>query len=427
MKKIQFSFIFFFFISQVFSQNPNWGWGPTVNTSLNGTSLTCTTTDPTTSNTQTYTISNVDAYINNEGIVATVSTSGTVKGLIYDINLQSWEVSTFSYNSGNQIQNSDGVISWVSSAGTVGGAIYDPNLQNWETSVFSYNSGNTVKNRDGVVSWVSSSGTVGGAIYDPNLQNWETSIFSYNSGNVMKNKNGVVAWISSAGTVGAAVYDPDLQSWEESIFSYSSSNNNLSISDGTVYWNNSSGTSHYGYNVSNNTWQSSYNTDLYCKLFVSKKNDTSPYLVHFSCLSIGANSYAYTAGDGHTIYRKWGFKQYQNPGGYNASLTIQNSFSNTNCNKNISVSTVQLEEQNRVDVQVFPNPVMQQQQLYMESGQLIEQVQIVDILGANKATIFIDQKFAEINLATLNLNSGTYFIKITLENKQQILKKILIN
>ena len=56
MKKIQLCFIFFFLISQAFSQNPNWGWGPTINTSLNGTSLTCTTTDPTTGNTETTSI-----------------------------------------------------------------------------------------------------------------------------------------------------------------------------------------------------------------------------------------------------------------------------------------------------------------------------------------------------------------------------------
>jgi len=201
----------------------------------------------------------------------------------------------------------------------------------------------------------------------------------------------------------------------------------LSISDGTVYWNNSSGTTHYGYNVTANAWQSSYNTDLYCKFFVAKENDTSPYLVHFSCLSIGANSYTYAAGDGHNIYRRWGFKQYQNPGGYSASLTIQNSLSNTNCNKNLSVSTTKLDAQNEIDIQVFPNPVVQQQQFYIESSQVIEQVQIVDVLGASRATIPLNQKFAEINLATLNLNPGTYFVEIILENKQQILKKILIN
>jgi hypothetical protein len=427
MKKNQLCFIFSFFISQAFSQNLNWGWGPTINTSLNGTSLTCTTTDPTTGNTETYTISSVDAYINNEGIVATVSTGGAVRGLIYDINLQDWEQSIFSSSSGNQIQNSDGVISWGSSAGTVGGAIYDANLQSWEVSTFSSNSGNSILNRDGVVSWISSAGTVGGAVYDPSLQSWEASTFSSNSGNVMENKNGVVSWISSAGTVGGAVYDPNLQSWEASTFSSSSSNNNLSISDGTIYWNNSSGTSHYGYDVNAATWQSSYNTDLYCKFFVAKENDTSPYLVHFSCLSIGANSYTYGAGDGHNIYRRWGFKQYQNAGNYNASLAIVNSSSNRSCDKNLSVSTTKLEAKNGVEVQVFPNPVAQQQPFYIESSELVEQVEIVNVLGVTITTIAINQKFAEINLATLNLNSGAYFLEIILENKQRVLKKFLID
>lgn len=357
-----------------------------ISTSLNGTSLSCTTTDPITNNTRTYTISSVDAYINNEGIVATVSSSGTVRGLIYDINLQSWK-----------------------------------------ESIFSSNSGNSVLNRDGIVVWVFSSGTVGGAVYDPDLQSWEESIFSSNAGNVMENKNGVVAWISSSGTIGGAVYDPDLQSWEESIFSSSSNNNNLSISNGTVYWNNSSGANHYGYNVTASTWQNNYSTDLYCKFFVAKENNTAPYLMHFSCLSMGTSSYTYAAGDGHNIYRRWGFKQYQNIGNYNASLTIQSSSSNRSCDRNLSVNMTKIIEQNEVNVRVFPNPVVQQQQFYIESNQQIEQVQIVDVLGTSRITISINQKFAEISLTTLNLSSGTYFMKIILENKQQVLKKISID
>ena len=55
-------------------------------------------------------VNNVNSYIKNEGIVSWVTSSSTVGGLIYDINLGAWKQNIFSSNTGNVVQNNDGVI-----------------------------------------------------------------------------------------------------------------------------------------------------------------------------------------------------------------------------------------------------------------------------------------------------------------------------
>lgn len=114
---------FCLFVQICFASQPNWGWGPAITATLNGTTLNCSTIDPNTNNTVTTTISGVANYINNDGIVAYVTPAGTVGGITYDINTASFQTNTFSSNS-DTITNEDGIIAWVSAAGTVGGAVY---------------------------------------------------------------------------------------------------------------------------------------------------------------------------------------------------------------------------------------------------------------------------------------------------------------
>ncbi len=449
------------------AQQPNWGWGPAITTSLSGTTLTCSAFDPVLSTTKTTTINSVDDFINNEGVVAWVTPGGTVGGVTYDINQgsfeqttfsnnsgniiqneggvisfvssagtvggavydpaqESWEYTTFSNNSGNTVINRDGVIAFVSSAGTVGGAVYDPAQESWEYTTFSNNSGNTVINRDGVIAFVSSAGTVGGAIYDPAQQSWEYTTFSNNSGNSIVNQNGVIAFISSAGTVGGAAYDHNGQSWDYTTFSNSSNNTNLSISDGTIIWNSSSGTSKYGYD--NGNWSSNVNTDLSCKVFAVNAEDTK-HIAYLWCLTIGANSYSYSCGDGHTVTSRWAWKQYASGGSYGPSLAIFNSSSNSSCSASLNFAVTNVPGISAADFSVFPNPAYCHDALRLSLSEKAQAVRITELNGK----IVYENQFSPVSgnvsleLDGVTLSAGVYFVEIYFENGAKSVKKFLVH
>jgi hypothetical protein len=195
------------------AQNYNWGWGPPISVTQNGSTITCSVLDPLTDQIRTTSLTSVSTWTHDDGVVATVSPTGSVRGVVYDIDLGSFQETQLSSNSGNAVVNSDGVVAWVSGTGIVGAAIYDPALQQWRSEQLSSNSGNQIQNRDGVVSWVSASGIVGAAVYDPGNSQWMDDQLSSNSGNVVQNRDGIVGWVSSSGIVGAAVYDPALGQW----------------------------------------------------------------------------------------------------------------------------------------------------------------------------------------------------------------------
>ena len=367
---------------------------------------------------------------NQNGVVAWVSAAGTVGAATYDPILKTWMYnSAFSSNSGNTISNIDGVVAWVSSAGTVGAATYDPALQYWAyNSSISSNAGNTITNNNGVVAWVSAAGTVGAAIYDPASQYWNyNSSFTSNSGNTILNSNGVVAWISSSGTIGAATYDPYSQNWNyNSSMSSSSNNQNLSLNNGTVMWQTSSGIETYGYSSNSQSWNSSQNTELSCKLFISRTSGATPFITYLWCLTIGANSYSYACGDGHTITRRWAWKQYNIPGTYNPVLTIFNSAQNATCSSQVQVVVTQsISDPNAFTFSISPNP---------SNGAFLLQIENDKLNNANILVYTVSGKliYSEIlsdrsnNLINLSsLSSGIYFMKIVSE-KGEYTNKISI-
>ena len=455
-----------------FAQYPNWGWGPAITTSLSGATLTCTTFDPVLQTNKTTTISSVDMFINNDGVVATVSSAGMVKGVIYDVNLGTWKQSQFSGNTGNTIQNSHGVISFVSAAGTVGAATYDAHAQVWKwNSSFSSNTGNTVINQDGVVAWVSSSGTVGAALYDPAASAWKwnssfssntgntiqnihgvvgwvsasgtvggavydpaaaiwkwNSSFSSNSGNALVNFSGVLAWISNSGTIGGAVYDPDASIWKwNSSMSSSSNNTNLGIQDGTIYWTGSSGSQQYGYNIGSKVWQNNYNTDIYCKYFSSHSSGDAPLLTYLWCMSIGANSFTHTAGDGHTIFRRWGWKQYDTPGTYTPSLVVANSIGNTTCNLNVTVNNPNsVEEHGPFSFNIYPNPITAGSDLTVETAKPLKQVRVLNALGAEMKFQSTGGSTSQHRIQCSGWPLGLYFVEVILSNDERETRPLIV-
>lgn len=351
----------------------NWGWGPEISVTQNGSTITCTTWDPHLSMIRTYNLSSVASWSHDDGVVAAVSGGGIVTAVVYDVNASVFRTEQLTSTSGTTVINSDGVIAWVSGSGIVGAAIYNPNTQTWHDEQFSTSSGNQIQNRDGVVSWVSASGIVGAAVYDPGIGQWRDEQFSTSSGNVVQNRDGVVGWVSNNGILGAAIYDPSVgqwqdeqftsssgnvlvmgqgvvawkstngilggaaynwssNAWNDEQFSTSSSNTLPTITDGTILWSNNSGPQRYGY-TAGNQWQSGTNTAVRCEYHAEPVGSGgAPYMAYLWCLSIGASSYTHQCGDGHQITRRWAWKQYANPGSYTPQLTAFNSTTNSQCN-----------------------------------------------------------------------------------------------
>lgn len=373
-----------FSVGPIHAQSYDWGWGPPISVTQNGGTITCTVLDPLTDQIRTTNFTSVASWTHDDGVVATVSPTGTVRAVVYDFDLAMFRESLLSTNSGNTCINGDGVVAWVSGSGTVGVAVYDPARQQWRQDQVSANSGNQIQNRDGVVSWVSAAGTVGAAVYDPGLGLWRSAQLSANSGNVVMNRDGIVAWVSSAGTVGAAVYDPSLAAWRSTQLSANAenmlaigqgvvawksaagtlgaaaydwtsndwrseqlsssvSNTMPTIVDGTVHWSNSSGTHRYGFNAAGQ-WQSNVGTALRCEYHAEVVGSGMPHIAYLWCLSIGASSYSHSAGDGHTITRRWAWKRYASGGAYQPQLTVYSSTTNTTCDGTLNFVGTGVEE-----------------------------------------------------------------------------------
>lgn len=373
-----------FYCGVIQAQFYNWGWGPPISVTQNGSTITCTVLDPLTDQIRTTSLTSVASWTHDDGVVSTVSPTGTVRAVVYDIDLASYRETQLSTNSGNTCINSDGVVAWVSAAGTVGAAVYDPRLQQWRQDQLSTNSGNQIQNRDGVVTYVSTAGTAGAAVYDPGLGQWRSSQPSTNSGNAVQNRDGIVTWVSGAGTVGAAVYDPSLEQWRSTQLSTNSgnvvvigqgvvawksasgtlgaaaydwnindwrseqlstaaSNTMPNIADGTVHWSNSNGAQRYGFSASGQ-WQSNTNTTVRCEYHAEVVGSGTPRIAYLWCLSIGASAYSHSCGDGHTITRRWAWKRYANSGVYQPQLTVFSSVSNSTCEATLNFVGTAIQE-----------------------------------------------------------------------------------
>jgi hypothetical protein len=472
MKSVFFCIIFVSTINAL-AQNTNWGTGLPITVTVNGTYLDLSVYDPIIGSTKTTSL-NVGSnpnYQNADGIVAAISSSsGYMNVAIYDINLHAfitnyWSSTTSTFSN---FLNSDGVVAWTNS-NYADAAIYDPLLQAWQhnywsstTSTFSdFSNSNGVvawtnsnyadaavydaslqawqhnywssttstfsnfSNSNGVVAWTNDNYT-DAAVYDPSLQSWQHTYWSSTTSTFsnFSNNSGIVAWTNS-NYVDGAVYDPSLQTWKHTYWSASTSTfSNFLNTDGTITYTNSSGNNKYGYNINSQSWQSNYNTDLYCKMFASKSSGQAPLITYFWCLTIGANSYSYNCGDGHTVTRRWAWKQYNNSGTYNPTLTIFNSSQNSTCNAVINVNTG-ITEETTPNFQIFPNPFSSSTTLQINKTFNDATLKVYNSYGllVKQISKFTEQK---ITLHRDNLPCGLYFIRMTQDNKLITTKKLVI-
>jgi len=470
MKTLFLVLISLLFFNSTHAQNQVWGWGLPITITVNGSTLNCTVTDPTLGS-QSYTVNDVYIHSNRDGVLSWITNTGIAGGLTYDVNLGTWKTKNFYSSSSINTICADRLISFVSTDGTVGAATYDPNLGIWKDTILetaptinnfeeirggilTYKKGQTlcgavydpalqvwtftqlstvsgssqITSKSGIITFTDSLG-IHAATYDPGVHNWRLSIIdSSTSVTTLLNDNGVIGYLTSSGRVGGAVYHPDLQSWEYSTILTSPSNNNLSIINGTLFWNNPlTGSKQFGYNINTNSFQSGYATDLYCKMYFEKANNHAPYLVYFWNMSIGTNAFSQNADDGHTFTRRWGFKQYANTGYYNPTLTIYHSLDNHTCSSNLTVPVTKITSQkNNYDVNVYPNPTNRKGLVHIESNKRIGTFRLINILGTTIIQQEISSSSADISLSNLALNAGTYFIEITSAKDNQITRRKII-
>lgn len=439
------------FYNSIFAQFPNWGWAPPIDVQVSGSTLSLSVVDPFTQQTKTKTESGVDSYIYSDGVLAWVSGSRTYY-LVYDYNLSDWR-SDFQQANKN-LQVSEGIVT-VQSATRTYAAIYDPISQDWESDFWTANG--AVINNDGVVAlqsdtrtyaatydaegheWDSDFWTADGAMlnidgvvvvqsdtrtyfatYDPVSREWDSDFWTADGS--IACANGVVAAQSQTRTY-AAAYDPQLREWRDDFWTAVGP---LSISDGTVYFSQGGTNYKKGYDTSSNDWRDNENTDLECKLYSSESNDDAPLITYLRQLSVGASSNSYNCGDGHQISSRTPWKQFNNPGTFNITLTIFNSSLNQTCNSSVSVTgmPVSIPELSNLDFVLFPNPTSKKTflrfelnqtteislLLYSTEGRLIESLGTYELSSGNQA-IAVDLN---------GLSSGLYFLRITDGSKSAI-------
>lgn len=182
------------------------------------------------------------------------------------------------------------------------------------------------------------------AKYDAQQQQLKTITYPSTAiGGFVKGQN-VIALRNSANTmVISAVYDFNLHQWKiDSVPTPSVTG--LAINNGTVSWNNGSGTVTRGYN-STNGW-GNYNTTLQAVFYLSNLTSaTAGNLIFVRDYSIGATGWSYNYGDGFTETSQNGLHLYKIGGSYlysgsspnyNVCLTATNSGGSTSTCINIS-------------------------------------------------------------------------------------------
>lgn len=400
----QFLLVAFFSLAALLAQaqNTTWGFGLPITATLTNGVLTCTVTDPS-QGVKTFGQSNVTQLRNADGVVGW-STSGGYGFATYDVNLHRWQstganvntaITTLQsaygvgawatnnsygyarYNPVRQqwaedganvssqcvVSTNYGVVVWSTAGGGYGFATYDPQPAQWKTGGANGYSGITIVTQHGLVAWRTSS-SYGAAAYNPVLHQWFTA-GGADTFSEMACDNGVVAWLSPT-RVAMAAFSPALRHWTTFGYAASVTAGTLQINDGTVGFTISQGVQSLGYRTTTDQWTSGQATELACALLPVAIPQSS--FVYFYNLSVGASSYSIACGDGQTIARRVGWKQYASGGTYSPELAISNSATTTTCPASVQVVLAAASPQAAARLQLAPNPASGTVQAQLPAG-----------------------------------------------------------
>ncbi len=161
-------------------------------------------------------------------------------------------------------------------------------------------------------------------------------------------------------------------------------------------------------------------------MFVTNATGNAPLITYFWCLSVGANSYSYNSGAGHTITRRWGFKQYDNSGTYAPELTIFNSNSNTTCDASVTVGGVAVEEPIQGQISISPNPLQRGDLLEIKASKPIRNVIVHNMMGVEVYQMSTKSSSVTVDLNGLHLASGIYFVEVLVDGNATMRRKVLV-
>ena len=402
-------FIFIFLLSGItaYSQNANWGTGLPITVTIDGSYLDLEVFDPEYGQTKTTSIyvGSNPVYQNSDGVVVGYGSNGYLEFATYDLELHLWKKGDAYIGSNGSITTSDGVAVGYGSNGYLEFATYDADLQYWKKDDAYIGSNGVVATSDGVAVGYGSNGYLEFATYDIELQYWKKDDAYMGSNGVIATSGGVAAGYGSNGYVEYAIYDFNLQYWKKND-KYLGSSGSFSISNATIsYSGSSSGTQ--GYNPSSNSWGSSPTTPS-CKLLPVTFSNSD--WVFMRCMSIGANSYNYSCGDGHQIYRKQGWKKYNTNNQYNVSLNVTNGTGNSTCNSTVNITSDINDEIVKPTFQIYPNPAIDK--VFIDISETKEvKMEIYSVLGKRILQKQLSKKTSEIDISSLS--KGMYIIKLS--------------
>lgn len=78
------------------------------------------------------------------------------------------------------------------------------------------------------------------------------------------------------------------------------------------------------------------------------------------------------------------------------------------------------------DVLIYPNPVTDNK-FYVKSENIIKSVEVMNVLGQTIKKVNNETKIAyNLNVELGNVKEGMYMVKITFDNKETIIRKIIV-
>jgi PKD repeat protein/photosystem II stability/assembly factor-like uncharacterized protein len=151
-----------------------------------------------------------------------------------------------------------------------------------------------------------------------------------------------------------------------------------------------------------------------------------PLLVNFSDLTAGpVNQWKWYFGDGNTSTDQNPSNTYQNSGNYTVSLkAIGPGGSDSIAKENYITVLVGIEELNSEKAKVYPNPCSEY--LMIEAKETVRSIKMADMIGNVVKDELIQCKAPctyKVNM--VDLHSGIYFCRITMEDGSMLLIKVL--
>lgn len=421
--------------SEIFAQDPVWGWAPQVTVSASNDTIVCNVVDPTNGQLKQITKTGVLSYSNSEGVV-TWSNSNTTYAMVYDRNLHDWV--WYGWYAPYQLTNSDGIVSMQSGAYTYI-ALYDPIIKTWQWERWSAT--NAIVVNDGIVviqsdtetialiydanshTWVSESWFIVGdilleqgvitlqnasqlfvAIFDHVKQNWIWNTW-YLNGAVI-NKNGVVAFQNGT-EIFATVYDLERRQWQWDSWQETG---NISIVDGTLLINDNGTISRKGFDISSNTWKNDIDTDLVCELHVSTSVVNDTMIMHLNYMAIGASSNTFTFSNGDTVSIASAWKQFDQVTDQYISLEVGNNTDVSVCNLGVDQAGMPVgihKPMEKVQASLYPNPTTGT--LYLKGLEVATELHVYNSYGELVGSYHVNDSFT---MDVSHLATGIYFVML---------------